>query len=199
MRLDKKDLMVFFERNSYLTTMEQAQMAGVSTKTIQRWKHKCGIKLKNRGWGSGYKERPFVGTKMKKEKIEIIHDRNIWNNKEWFVEMYVQRGYTGLRMAKMINRDHALVRMKLKKFGIPIRSHSEVVHSKNPCCSREWLEEHYEILEMSANECAKLAKVNFYTIHNWLVKFGMPIRDIYESQYGHRNPFYGKRPCVAKG
>lgn len=191
---DIRALKAFFEENKFLTNMELAQKAGVSTKTIQIWKRKCGIKLEHRGWGSNLKERPFKGVYMKPRPLpeEPVTDDS-WRKKEWLEDRYLKKGYSITQISKLVNRHRAVVWHKLVKYGIPLKSHEDVAKSENRCQSRKWLEDHYEILGMTLTECAELAGVNIYTIMNWLVKFAIPIRDTYECQYGERSVNYGKK------
>lgn len=171
--------------------MELAQLAGVNVKTIQIKKKQLDIELKNRGWGGkSHCPRPFPKVQQKKKEIKIVPP-SVWRNKEWFYEMYVKQEKGIIAIAKMIDRDKNIVLHNLKRYGI--KTQSDRVHkSSNPCCNREWLEEHYEIERKSVAELARMAKVNRYTICNWLVKFCIPIRDTYECREGELNPFYGK-------
>jgi hypothetical protein len=173
----------FFRDNKYLTNMELAQLAGVCVKTIERNKLKLGLREKH----TPHWCRPH---KTDKIPVEVVPP-SVWNNKEWFQEMYVRRELGSWTIGRMINRDHARVRQKLRQFGIPVRPYNEATRSKHPCCTREWLEEHYEVYGHTLDECAELAGVNQYTIYNWLVQFCMPIRDRYECLAGERSPFYG--------
>jgi transposase len=187
----KKKWKAFFEEHKYLTNMEQAQLAGLSVKSIQLKKKELGIKLKNRGWGgNGHKERPFPKVKQKKKERGTVPP-SVWRNKEWFVEMYVRQG-KGIRAIKrMIGRDKEIVYTHLKKYGIKTQP-DRVFASTHPYCTREWLEEHYEVEGKSIRKLAQMAGVNNYTICNWLIKFCIPIRDIYECKSGELHPNYGK-------
>jgi len=192
MRKDIPFLKEWLKQYKELTNMELAQMAGVSVKTIQRWKHKCGIKLTNRGWGCKT-DRPeaFKNAYMlKRNEIKKV-PKSVWNNKEWLEENYKHYGLKTLSRITGHNKGGLYERMK--RLGIKIRTVSEANHSTNKCCTKEWLEENYEIMGLTLTECAKKANVNIYTIMNWLVKFGMPIRDTYECQYGELSKNYGKK------
>jgi DNA-binding transcriptional MerR regulator len=192
----------FLIKHQYLTNMEIGQMVGVSVKTIQRWRKKFNLpkKIDNK-WGGThdkrpvcFKQRPYTSYKI---PVEIIKDRKKWDNREFFYEMYVVRGYGTVLIGRMIQRDRFVVRTKLKQYGIQTRSRVEAMHPKNPYCNRKWLEENYEIQDKTIGECAKIAGVNHYTILNWLVRFGIPIRDKHECSMGERNRYYGKRiPCL---
>lgn len=187
--MDKQDWRAFFRQNKYHTTMEQAQLAGVSIRTIQRWKKKTGILGKGNGWGNHHEERPFNGVRHKKLAVQSI-PRELLTEK-WLRETYEERGIGIHTIARMVNRDIATVRGQLRRFNIPMRKHSQAVRSTNPCCTREWLEEHYVVLGKSIRACAQLAEVSRYTIYNWLVKFSIPIRDKYECAAGELSPWFG--------
>lgn len=189
-------LKLFFEENKFLKATELAQIARRSVRTIRLWRERCGIISNGNGWGNHYKTRPFVGVSIKKQPPVIV-DRSIWNSKEWFWQKYIIEGFGVPTIARIINRDERIVWTKLKKYGVPIRSRAVASASKNPCCVREWLEEHYEIYGYSLHKCAELADVTPITICNWLAKFNIYIRDSYEAGAGERNAFYGRQHTEA--
>jgi transposase-like protein len=167
-------------------------LAGTSTTTIKEWRRKCGIKAPNNGWGSNQPTRPFVGTKLEPKVYEIV-PKEIWDNPGWFYQKYVVEELGVHALAKMIDRDIKIVLSRLKRFGIQTRTTQEAVKSKNKCCTREWLEEHYVIYGYSLRKCAELAGVNRYTIYNWLVKYNIYIRDRYDAVSGELGPSYGRK------
>lgn len=188
----------FLVKHQFLTNMEIGQMVGVSVKTVQRWRKKFDLPKKiGYRWGGAHDERPACFKQRPytsyKTPVDIIEDKKKWDNKEFFHEMYIVKGYGMVLIGRMIQKDVFIVKQKLKKYGIKIRSYAESMHSKNRCCNRKWLEENYEIQGKTIVECAKMAGVNEYTIMNWLVKFGIPIRDQYECIAGELNKNYGKR------
>jgi len=151
----------------------------------------------HRGWGSKT-DRPasfqnaYISEKIKVERIP----EEIWGNREWLMENCKKYGVSICSRMAGVRKNSLWT--KLKGLGIPIRSSAEVCGSKNKYCTREWLEENYEIEKHNLLELAEIAKVNTYTIMNWLVKFGIPIRDTYECQYGELSVNYGKeRPELA--
>jgi hypothetical protein len=181
----------------YCKTSEVAILEGLSIRGIQRRRKKEGIFSKGNGWGGNHEKRPFDSIKVPPNKINDrlprITDRKVWDNAEWFHEMYVVNRYGIYLISKMICRDMFIVRRKLKRYGIKTRSYDEVVCSKNKCCTCEWLEENYVILGYTIRKCAQMAAVNNYTIIAWLTKFGIKIRDKYEAVAGERSANYGKK------
>jgi len=182
---DKEMLKLWFEQNQDLTTLELATKAGVSPSTIRNWKRSCGLELG---------KSPFdVSYKMSKKNVEKVDDPIIWDNKSWFEDQYRIKGRGIYLIARVIGRSTSLVKGRLDRYGIPLRSHSEAVKSKSPYCNKEWLELNYIELNKSLAKCAEEAGVSPYTICNWLAKFDIPIRDIHEAMAGRRNPFHGKK------
>ena len=165
----------------HLTTIEIAQLEGVSAETVNDWRRACGVVSKGNGWGSNKAERPFKGVYPQKRELPKIDDPKIWNNREWLYNAYVIKGLGYLSICKMVGRQRETIKDKLKKWGIPTRTLFQASRSKNPFCNPAWLEEHYITLGLSLGKCAELANVNPYTIYNWLVNFNIPIRDKYES------------------
>jgi transposase len=190
---DIRVLQMFFDTYKDMTTSELAQLANCQMETIRRWKKKCGIKIESGGWGSGLTERPLeFQEKQKKINAPPPLDREIWNNQPWFHQKYVVDGLGAGRIGRLIGKDSGYVYAKLKQFKIETRKTSGGV-SKNPCCNREWLVQHYEIEGLSLKKCAKIANVCAYTILRWLAKFNIYIRDRREATSGERNGFYGKK------
>ena len=190
----RDEIKKILEDNKYLTSSELAYMLEVSPSAIREWREKLGVECRvkintsyMREWNTG-KEYP------------LVEDPKIWDNKEWLSEQYEKNGYGRRIIAKMINRDPKVVKLRLRRYGIRIRDVREASQSKNPCCNKEWLEEHYEKQGLSQRKCAKIADVNPQTIVNWLVKFGMSVRNMSESMTGERNHLYGRAiPPVNKG
>ena len=179
MKIDSSDIEVlkkFFKDNEYMTNMELARVAGVHAATIRSWRRKCGVKqvLKvnmsfARPHRTGAKDRPS------------ITDQKIWDNKEWFEDFYYKKKFGILAISKIIGRTVDLVYGRFRKYGIKARTHKESMKNSNPFCNENWLNEQYNIKRLCASKIAKIAGVNEYTIYNWMTKFGLEVRDIYES------------------
>lgn len=190
---DVESLRAFFHEHPELTTYELAKVAGRSASTIRNWKRKCGIESDQTGWGSKRDSIPFIN-KPKKEKREVerVTDPNIWDNEAWFKQQYEKNSYGIPTISRIIGRSIALVKGRLEKYQVRVRSHAESVKSKNPCFDKDWLDEHYNRKRWSLTRCAQEAGVVPYTIYNWLVSFDFEIRDIYEAMSGDNNPFHGR-------
>jgi hypothetical protein len=172
-------------KDQCIRTTEVATLTSKSTKTIIAQRRKLGIKCPTT-WGTNLTERPFK--KQLPEPVEIVSPE-VWNNKEWLTKAYDKYGVRTL--VRIINRNMKCVKYHLDKFGIP-RHSDRRRFPENPCCNKNWLEEHYIVKEKSLAACAKLANVNRYTIYNWLVTFKLPIRDHHEATSGDRNHNYGR-------
>lgn len=186
-----KSLQVFFRDYGHLKNSDLAILANTSSSTIRRWKRRCNVANYAEGWGSNKAFRPFQGTKASKVEVVVVPPE-VWNNRDWFYQKYVVERLGIPLISRMINRDKNIVLCRFERFNIKTRSYAEASKSKNPCCTYEWLYEHYEIYGMSLEKCAALANVNPYTIYNWLAKFKIYIRNHNECMAGERNPGYGK-------
>ena len=173
-------------KDKFLRTTELATLTKRSTRTAIFWRSKLGVKCPVT-WGTNLTERPFK--KPVSEPIKPLPEE-VWRNKEWFGKAYKQYGTR--KIAKMIGRSRQLVKLHLRKYNILI-DRNRMLFPINPYYNRDWIEEHYVLKGKSIGECAKLAKVNRYTIYNWLVTFGFPIRDRYEASTGERNSNYGRQ------
>lgn len=202
---DVESLKKFFEDNKYHTTYELAKLVDRSPSTIREWRRRCGFK--------GQQLFPNAKRTSKARKVTKV-PKEVWDNRDWFYNQYHVKENGMLIISKMIDRSTALVRNRLQKYGVPIRSHKDALKSKNDYCNEKWLMEHYADRKqyikwckknkikvedgmgkgLTLRECAKLAGVkSAYTVYNWLIKFDIQIRDIHEAMAGERNPFYKKQ------
>ena len=202
----------FLETNSHCDDYELAIMVNRSPSTIRRWKRNAGIALQEFP-ESNKREQP-----NKPAVLPVIDDPDVWDCEEWFREYYEEKRYGLSKIAKIIKRSPRLVRLRLDKYGIEVRSHRDSVRSSNKCSTPEWLVYHYGTRdeytkwamdnnvepdetggkEWSLLKCSKEAKVSTATICNWLVRVNndgceINMRDLNESVAGHRNPFYGRK------
>ena len=147
-----------------------------------------------------------------------VDDQDVWDNAEWFEEYYTVKRYGIASIAKIISRSPRLVVLRLERYGVEKRSHSQAVKSSNPCSNADWLIYHYGTRDeyvawaaktktdadddggqcWSLRKCAAFAGVVPATVYNWLVRvnnegFELNIRDLNEAVAGTRNPFYGKK------
>jgi hypothetical protein len=199
------DVKKYLQDNHFLTVYELAIEFGKSPSTVRNWRRRCGLSGKY-----PFKTRPT----NRKKNVTVVKDKSTWDNAEWFEQQYTVNGHGIAMIAKMIDRSPRLVVLRLKKYGIETRSHSQAVRSNNPCADGKWLLYHYGTRneyeketenpdseggkEWSLKRCAEAAGVVPATIYNWLVRankegFQINIRDLNEAVAGHRNPFYGKK------
>jgi len=172
----------------FLSDDEMAQTWGKSPRTIRLWKNAQGI------FGKQISEK--YRTPPRKPVVKVF-DSKVWNNREWFFEMYVNRRMGIRSIARVIDRSYLATRLRLIHFGIPIRSFDISTRPTHPCFSAEWLEDNYELQGMSRRKCAAKAGVSPKTIGSWLVYFKFEMRDLYEQPMGERNPSFGKK-CIIK-
>jgi transposase-like protein len=183
-----RSLRAFFEEYGHLKSTDLAMLADVGMTKLRRWRDRCGYKPEDGGWGVDKDKRPFKGTIHQKVEVEKVPPE-VWADSNWLRQKY--ESGCGIRLiARMVNRNIKTVFDRMQRLGIVTRDNKTV--SKNPCCNRDWLIEHYEILGLSIRECARLAGVNRYTIYNWLVKYKIYIRDKYDLN-GEHSPSYGRK------
>ena len=210
----KKVLKRYSGLNSYhefMTPMEIAQFEGKSLSTIHNWFKADGKIKPNYGkWGGSRNTMPpsFIAASKrdpfsKKNRIKdvpIITDPKIYDNHDFLYDCYVNKRYSEKVIERMTGLCHIKVHFLLRKHKIPKRTTAEACKSKNPCCTKEWLTEHYVLQNIPAIKCAKLANVYPYTIHKWLVKFQISIRNNSEAQTGELHFAYGKtQPYLQAG
>lgn len=165
------ELREMFDKYKWYTTYELASVLNIHPDTLNTWRKACGV-------STGKK---CISKKPRKQRKEITAvPKDIWDNKEWFETMYSQ-GYGIPTIARMIGRSPPIVHKKFRQFGIPKRPYEEATATKNQCCNKQWLEDHYIKAKMTQNECAALAGVTDQTICKWLSKFQIPIRDRQEA------------------
>lgn len=165
-KFDKHDVEAirkWFADHPYLSTAEQAQVAGKSRWYIRNLKRRAGLT----------KPPPKVLPKstakpQSKLGIEVPED---WDNREW-LEKAVQIG-TVAQIAKAVGRSRQVIMKRLKRMNIP---YSRRKTSKNPCCNKAWLHKHYVEQGLTQQECANLAGISVENFANWLVRFSIPVR-----------------------
>jgi transposase len=202
------DVKQFLVDNDHLTVYEIAIKVGRSPSTIRNWRRKTGLSQEY-----PFKDRPTI----KKMDLPSVEDPEVWDCEEWFREQYETNRLGISAIARIIGKSPRLVALRLEKFCIITRSHSEAVKSTNPCSEEDWLMFHYATREeyeqwalqkgvnledggkgWSLKKCAEIAGVVPATIYNWLVRLNndgskVNIRDLNESVAGERNPFFGRK------
>lgn len=163
---DLDALRQFFAEHEDYYPYEISAKYGIPITTVRRWKRKIS--------GERFSSRNTQHfTVHKKEcEVEIIDNPDIWDNREWFQEMYVEKQVGADTIAKMIDRSKPVVYKRLKRYGIERRDHKSATESKNKFYDKDWLYENYYRKNKSLRELAKIAKVSPYTISNWLISFG---------------------------
>lgn len=171
-------LRVFFEQNRFLTTSELAILAERSMETVRLWRRRCGLPNK---------AKPNFGPCVLpiRQEVEFV-GRDGLDDPVWLRQKY-EAEHCGLGIiARMCGCGRKQVLARLRLFNIPTRPFADVVGSRHPCCTRDWLDQHYVVEGLTLRECAELAGVNPYTIIRWLAKFGIPTRTVGEAVYGRR-------------
>lgn len=186
---DKKninDWKKFFKEYGHLRNFDLAILADVSIECIRNWKVRCGLAVKSA-------KNPFNSTyRPPKVQVEVVPPE-VWMNKEWFYQKYVVEGIGTNVLARMINRAKETTFGHIRRYGFKPKPLNERCKSKNPCCTYQWLYEHYEIYNFSIRKCAKLANVCESTIVNWLACHKIYIKSLSEAYSGEHGSGFGRQ------
>lgn len=112
-----------------------------------------------------------------------------YKNEEWLKSKYLKEGLSSVQIADDCKVCFSTITRKLKKFNIPIRSHTEsmILHYKvnrenYKYKNEEWLKKKYIEEKLNAYKIMKLCNITGHdTIYNWLKKFNIPIRSYSEA------------------
>lgn len=135
-----------------------ANQLGAGVTTIARWLKNDGIETRK----GTYSQLPDV-IKPSKEKLEI---------------MYLQQRMSTSEIAKEVGAGEGAVQSWLKRYGIPLRTVSEVYSLKGfvpP--AKEELIKMYFYDELSISEIGRRLNVSNTTISNYLKKYDIKIKD----------------------
>lgn len=159
---DPKSLRKWFDDHPYLSVYDHAQIMQKCTLVIREYRKKAGIMKKGPTTSKRYYPGATIGPS------EVPKD---WRNPEWLIENL--KKYTASALIRSIGVNRPNFYKALKKANIPLGKGN---YSRNPCCTKSWCHKHYIELQMSMEECSKLAGVSRPKFADWLVKFDIPIR-----------------------
>jgi transposase-like protein len=163
-RTDLESLRQWFNEHSYLTSNNICQIAGISLKTLRRWRRAIGQ--------AGPKRLP--PRRRKQPPRPLPTPPPDWRAGTWLEDQY-QR-YSVRDIARVIGRSYTFTRRLLRRRGVVLRPLREAIRSKNPCCTRAWLDQHYTVAGLSLTRCARLAGVSSSTMTSWLLQFDFMVR-----------------------
>lgn len=176
-RSDPAALAAWFASYPFLTTHDMAQIAQVCPKTVYRWRRRANIRSRRI-------KPPHFSRRRRKLRAPANWDT------DWLVEAY-QVGYSTTELADATGRAAQTISERLKR-RIELRGPVESIRSRNPCCTRQWVQEYYVERGLSQLRCSKLAGVSKYTFATWLDKFRVRVRSI--SEQALLNNDMGQRP-----
>lgn len=158
-----EEIKLFFKDHDDYTLLEIALKYKLKPTILKKWRAKIGLKSETR-------ESDFLRSyKCKKKDVVIVIDQSIWDNKEWFVDAYSKCGIA--KISKMIGRTIRTVQKRFIRYGIKPKQWRESIKSKNPCNTKEWVNEKYNIEKMGIKRMAALANVSIYTIYDWMIDY----------------------------
>lgn len=183
----------FFKEHEGLSNADLAIIAGCSARTIKTKKKLLGMvnpPISNGSYNPG----------QKADRYTKITDPAIWDNREWFVEMSERQRVGMTTIGKIVGKGRYFILRRVRKYGINVKQN--INQATHECCNEQWLVHHYCIrsdylkwcekngikpdkhggMGLSTTRCAAIAQVTYYTIINWLAKFGIYIRSNGESE-----------------
>lgn len=126
------------------------------------------------------------------------------NSKEWLVKEYIEEELSTTKIAEKVGCNPVTVWNHLKKFGIPIRSHSEAIRGEKnywygkiffkhkQLADKDWLYEKYWTDGLSTREIAEIVNCDPATIFSALRRHNIKTRTLSEANQGERSFFWGK-------
>jgi DNA-binding CsgD family transcriptional regulator len=133
-------------------TLEIADMADCSGKTVRVYIHKHGIETRKGG--------PHTSDKVKRE--------------EWLREQYVERGKTSPEISDMVDCSHTTVLTHLNKHDIETRTGGP--HTSHKLRREDWLREQYVEQRKSTYEIADMVDCSQQCVLRHLDKHGIETR-----------------------
>lgn len=190
--LDPKDtagLRRFFQSHAHLSTNDQAQLAGVSAKTIRRLKKKAGLV------GKATTARPPRHQTLPSIPSVAVPD-NWREDGVWLSKMILV--YNVSKLAKLVGRNRNVIKTVLKRHGLKTKTLKEATRSKNRCCNHAWCHKNYVEKGLSQQKCADLAGVSQQTFGDWLNRFKIPVRDNEQAHTGRREITLWEKDLIAR-
>jgi hypothetical protein len=166
---DPSCLQDWFLSHSYLTNGDTARIAGVSLRTVRRWKRVAGL--------PGARRRPPSAQRRPGPTLSAPPD---WKAGDWLQDRY-REGHGVRRIARSIRRSYTFTRRLLRRRGVVFRPAQEAAASTHPCCTRHWLLLNYVVRGLSLTASARQARVSKATMTSWLLRFQVRIRSAAES------------------
>lgn len=170
----------WFSKYPELTTQERCMITGMSEATINRWQQRVGItplivvEIDN-DIIITHKQPPTPKIRNVQVKYNLDVPENWRQNRAWLENTY-NLGISERSFANMVGCSRTRIRKILKRNGIELRTHNQAVSSKNPCCTKEWIEYNYYDCQKDLRQCAKLAGVSTTTILQWMAKYSISTR-----------------------
>lgn len=163
-KLDKHkpaELRKWFDKHKYLSIQDYCAILGKCSREVRMLRIFAGIKGRP----------PQVKRRYNTRLSALIEVPENWNTREWLSENVPKHGRTVIMRALGISISQYL--SLLKKYDIP--KSGKIV--RNPYCNKAWCHRHYVELGYSLRKCSRLAGVTHPTFADWLIKFGIQIRN----------------------
>ena len=107
--------------------------------------------------------------------------RDLWNNPDWLHEMHHVKNIPVVKMKDIAGCSDSVMRTRMHKFGIPIKSREEILRDKwndpeLPFNDSDWLYQKYHEDGLSTQQIATEVGVCYSTIRNRMEKFDIEFR-----------------------
>lgn len=157
---DPKCLRKWFDSYPHLSVNDHAIIMNKCTARVRHLRALCGLKGKAPTTTKRTQQIPF--------RIGDVPEN--WRTKEWLQANIDKYGREAV--ARSVQLSSVRLSRIMDKLGVQGRGSK----SRNPNCTRAWCHRHYVELQMSENQCAKLAGITRARFSDWLVKFRIPTR-----------------------
>jgi len=107
-----------------------------------------------------------------------------YKNKDWLKQEYWINKKSSRQIAQELDCTYETILNWLKYYHIPRRGKNDFKDERPIYHNPTWLYEHYITQLLSIKQIAKIVKANPTTIHDWLKKHKIPIRDKNFARWG---------------
>ena len=157
-----KSLHKWFTTNDCLNIHDHSIIIGKSSQAVKRLRKLAGL---------GGKKPNITKQDLPNKSIGPVDLPPNWKSKEWLSEN-INR-YTIVSLSKSAGVTRNTMYKILLRAGVTFGDRRV---SKNPCCTKAWCHRHYVELDLSMNQCSKIAKISQPKFADWLVKFKIPVK-----------------------
>ena len=162
-RSDPAALRSWFDAHPYLKCNDTARIAGVSLRTVGRWKRAAGLPAAARN----------VPRYRRPDAAPLVAPAG-WREGRWLADQYPAHSIR--EIARAVGRSYTWTRRRLLRLGVRFPTRREAVRSRHPCATLAWLFDKYVVQGLSITRASRLARVSKGTMTSWLVAARIRVR-----------------------